>query len=595
MISRIPKTIVHRIGNTIGYDFESFRIAADNGKDVSAWIKLGVNINQKDGKNKTALMYAAMKGHLDTVKQLCINGADVLLTDNDHYNALMYAAEYGCASVVRYLIHQVWILGVNPHDLTTSSGINLLMIAALSGNEDTLNEAIPYSKPSHYTVKRSSDEATILMIAAKKFKGNTIENILSAGAVNTINDRTKYGKYSALYYAVTNENTEAVAALIKASANLHEIWCIERSNTRFLMFDRQMKTMRMLVKASPILFAGLSQDCILRFEQSELISQDHLIEQANKFDEDTMNPRTILQLYEQKQISKVDADQYKKQADSRHFGSMILSIAIPRFYESKQLESDRLQLYKNVRYAFSAGGQQFYRDQAAKNIVAALPDYPDSSIIFKKIESPLNSALQTAENCLLLSKNKEHLFYLEGIFVALEMVSHNNQWKRTISDYTTILQQVRHSYSIWIALLQLNEENIASQANYTALMSCPEKADSIAAVLVALNQANILTNENRISLIEFAMESPAIEAKLSKINPLTQDAFDKVIKYYYDRSLMTALMGTQEKSGMHSAIFSIFGECKIKNKDGVSMTIAKEDTSDINVFSIVQDFLCKKM
>ena len=75
--------------------------------DASAVQKLisqGEDINAKDSKGKTALMYAAEKGQAETARILIDAAADVNAKDNDGKTALMYAAESNNLEIVKYLI-----------------------------------------------------------------------------------------------------------------------------------------------------------------------------------------------------------------------------------------------------------------------------------------------------------------------------------------------------------------------------------------------------------------------------------------------------------------------------------------------------------
>ena len=53
---------------------------------------------------ETALMEASENGHLNIVKHLIANGADINATDNEGNTALMYASHCGYICTVKYLV-----------------------------------------------------------------------------------------------------------------------------------------------------------------------------------------------------------------------------------------------------------------------------------------------------------------------------------------------------------------------------------------------------------------------------------------------------------------------------------------------------------
>jgi len=85
-------------------------------------------INSRDKSGTTPLMQAARGGHVEACKILLKAGADPLLTDNDGWNAMYYAAWKGKADIVQMLsVHKDLI------DSTTKSGTTPLMTAAEQG------------------------------------------------------------------------------------------------------------------------------------------------------------------------------------------------------------------------------------------------------------------------------------------------------------------------------------------------------------------------------------------------------------------------------------------------------------------------------
>lgn len=62
-------------------------------EEVKRLFDLEIDINYKNDKGMTALIYACKKGNLDTVKVLCEAGADINLLDFESKSSLHYACK----------------------------------------------------------------------------------------------------------------------------------------------------------------------------------------------------------------------------------------------------------------------------------------------------------------------------------------------------------------------------------------------------------------------------------------------------------------------------------------------------------------------
>ncbi|MCA1574193.1 MAG: ankyrin repeat domain-containing protein, partial [Acidobacteria bacterium] len=71
---------------------------------IKALLEKGTDVNEKDDCGRTALMFAAINLHRDTVRTLLEGGADVNVTANDGATALMLAACAGDIDIVRALL-----------------------------------------------------------------------------------------------------------------------------------------------------------------------------------------------------------------------------------------------------------------------------------------------------------------------------------------------------------------------------------------------------------------------------------------------------------------------------------------------------------
>ncbi len=98
---------------------------------AEAALNAGANINYADSNGWTALMMAAVYGHIDIVRLFLEQGADVNHADTLGYTALMWAAVYEHTEMVRLLIERGGdVNGAN------NAGNTALMLAANAGHED---------------------------------------------------------------------------------------------------------------------------------------------------------------------------------------------------------------------------------------------------------------------------------------------------------------------------------------------------------------------------------------------------------------------------------------------------------------------------
>ncbi len=92
------------------------------------------HIDQKAGWYRNALMVAADNGHLDIVRTLVVNKANLNIQSEQRFSALMYAARNNHALVVNHLL-------CNKADVTIESdrGDTALGLAVYYGNEDVIS------------------------------------------------------------------------------------------------------------------------------------------------------------------------------------------------------------------------------------------------------------------------------------------------------------------------------------------------------------------------------------------------------------------------------------------------------------------------
>lgn len=165
------------------------------------------NINQLSTQGKSALMFAASNGQLDTVKLLIERGADPLIKDNFGTTATIIAATTGSTEVVKLLLKH----GGDP-TTKDSSGGSALDNAVFYGHTETVKALLS-------ATKKLSDEnsAELLMVSAGLGRMGIVEALLDYGInPNIIGLKQR----TALIAAVAFDQIEAVRLLLSRKANI---------------------------------------------------------------------------------------------------------------------------------------------------------------------------------------------------------------------------------------------------------------------------------------------------------------------------------------------------------------------------------------
>ena len=138
---------------------------------VDALLAAKANVNAKSTFGDTAIMAAALNGHLDLVKKLRTRGADV---DGPGWTALIYAATGGHDAVVTYLLAEgARINAVSPN------GTSALMMAVREGKGPTVTLLIGKGADVN---ARNQDGATALAWAVRGNEEAMAAQLRRAGA-----------------------------------------------------------------------------------------------------------------------------------------------------------------------------------------------------------------------------------------------------------------------------------------------------------------------------------------------------------------------------------------------------------------------------
>src|SRR5262252_874878 len=179
-------------------------IRNDNAEELRTLVE-SQNVNAKDSRGATPLMYAAAFGNAQQMKLLLESGADVNAQNTFHATALIWAG--GDAVKSRMLIEHGADINVR-----TQQGRTALMAAAKrNGNADLVRLLLKMGAD----VKAPGD--TTLIPAAQSGDVEIMRLLIENGAdVNCISPRL--GE-TPLHYAAASGNVSAVRLLLAKSAN----------------------------------------------------------------------------------------------------------------------------------------------------------------------------------------------------------------------------------------------------------------------------------------------------------------------------------------------------------------------------------------
>nr|XP_012300436.1 ankyrin repeat domain-containing protein 29 isoform X1 [Aotus nancymaae] len=199
-----------------------------------------VDVDCRDSHGTTLLMVAAYAGHIDCVRELVLQGADINLQRESGTTALFFAAQQGHNDVVRFLFG----FGAST-EFRTKDGATALFLAAQGGYLDVIRLLLASgakvnqprqdgtaplwiaSQMGHSEVVRvmllrgadrdaaRNDGTTALLKAANKGYNDVIQELLKFSPTLGI---LKNGT-SALHAAVLSGNIKTVALLLEAGAD----------------------------------------------------------------------------------------------------------------------------------------------------------------------------------------------------------------------------------------------------------------------------------------------------------------------------------------------------------------------------------------
>jgi ankyrin repeat protein len=108
---------------------------------LEALRRLNENINARNGRGQTLLMYACLNGHIKVAKMLIERGADVNAKDNNGQTVLLYAVASKSPEMVKLLLDNGAIKTINDKD---NKGLNPLLFAIGDNNLEIVKLLLDY-------------------------------------------------------------------------------------------------------------------------------------------------------------------------------------------------------------------------------------------------------------------------------------------------------------------------------------------------------------------------------------------------------------------------------------------------------------------
>jgi len=189
----------------------SLHAAAWSGPAVRLLLAAGANPNIRNKAGDTPLIVAASKKATEAVELLLAHGADITCKRANNATALHVAAATGSAAVVEILLRH----GADPCDRNAALDTSLIVAAAVGG-VDAVRVLCAEPRVKDFIDLQRENGATALSFACTKRNVEAIEVLLAAGAsVNIANSNED----SPIIIAADAGSEEIIRRLLAAGAN----------------------------------------------------------------------------------------------------------------------------------------------------------------------------------------------------------------------------------------------------------------------------------------------------------------------------------------------------------------------------------------
>ena len=182
-------------------------------------------------------MFSAVKsGDLDTVKCLA-KPSEINKTDESGFSMMWYAINYGYIDIIEYLFEK----GAKICNLD-SKGSNIITIAVKSGCIDLLKFCIRINFNLEYPI--DEDKSTPLIYAVRHKNLEMITLLIGKVLIDAVDKHS----FTALHYAVNNEDEHIVKFLLTNGANPDIVSCSNRTPLAIAVRKFNLKLVKLILE-----------------------------------------------------------------------------------------------------------------------------------------------------------------------------------------------------------------------------------------------------------------------------------------------------------------------------------------------------------
>ena len=253
---------------------------------VKYLVEQGADLNAQDEDGWTVLMWAAQRGHIDIVRYLVEQGAEVNLQYKDGYTALMQAVREGHTSIVRYLVEHGADLSVQDR-----MGGTALMQAAQRGHIDIVRYLVEQGAKVNV---QDRNGGTALMQAAREGHIDIVRYLVEQEA--NINMQNEYG-YTALIRTVQNRHIDIVRYLVEQGADVNASKGDGFTALPWAVLSGHIDIVRYLVEQGADIYARDKDGrtvLMLAAQRGKVDTARYLVEQGAKVNVQDKNGNTAL-------------------------------------------------------------------------------------------------------------------------------------------------------------------------------------------------------------------------------------------------------------------------------------------------------------
>ncbi len=387
---------------------EDWLNAAQNGHldVVKALLVKGVNVNMKNEKGVTALMFATQNGHTEIVKELIANDADVNMKSGHGWTALMFAAQNGHTETVRVLLDNKANVNVKSKD---KHGWTALMSASGNGHTEIVKILLDNNADINMKDKMGRSALTIAEIFSKENKEDTVKLLTqykTKGIKQTRNDIANSSAIESRANQAQLHFNKGVILLGEENLNsafkeFEQIVRIDDSNTSGLIAEAYNNMGNILLKQSN----GLSKDAISFYEKAIKVDSTMIAAYINLgklytnigiADKDMKSFKNALKIFESanklSQNEKIDDKLIKVLNEELVRAHLNLALnyveadnsqeAIKEFKEVISLDPQNLQAHANLGFEYEKLGKHREAIYHTKKAI----ELPDSEKVGIKID-----------------------------------------------------------------------------------------------------------------------------------------------------------------------------------------------------------------